>query len=237
MDPHKNPDSATIQNMFNRLARRYDLFNELTSLGMARGWRKETLRPVREAMRVLDLGCGTGDLAIGAAKGVGPSGEVVGLDFSPEMLSFARKRVEKWRLNGRVRFVEAKAEDLPLENRPFDLVVSGFVLRNLYKNIDGILRGVFQSLRPGGRISFLDITEPARPLLLFLWRAYMNSVVVFYGKILFGKDYPAFYLTESAERFLKAKEFVKKLEETGFREVRVRSFMLGTISLYQAVRP
>ena len=108
--------------------------------------------------------------------------------------------------------------------------------RNLYENIDAVLSGVYRSLKPGGSISFLDITEPESPVKLALWRFYMNTVVVLYGKMLFGKDYPAFYLTESAKRFLRASDFTEKLKAKGFREVRARSFMLGTVTLYQATK-
>ena len=116
------------------------------------------------------------------------------------------------------------------------MVVSGFVLRNLYANIDKILDGVHESLKDGGMISFLDITEPVSSWVGSLWKVYMNTVAAFYGKMLFGKNYPALYLTESAERFVKAPDFVKKLEATGFREARTQSFMLGVVTLYQAVK-
>lgn len=238
MSPQADPDSLYIQTMFNRLAPRYDLFNHLTSMGLASYWRRETLKPLSVGMRVLDLGCGTGDLALDAIKKIGDSGEVIGLDFSENMLVFAGKRYEKLGFNGKHRFklIQKKAEELPVEAEPYDLVVSGFVLRNLYENIDLILSGVYRSLKTGGRISFLDITEPKNPLVRALWQFYMNTVVALYGKLLFGKDYPIFYLTESAHRFLRSDDFLEKLKSKGFKEVRAKSFMLGVITLYQAVK-
>lgn len=238
MNPHRDPDSHYIQAMFDRLAVRYDLFNHLTSLGLASLWRKETLKPLKPGMRVLDLGCGTGDLALDAIKKIGAFGEVVGIDFSEKMLALAQRRYQKLGFNGhhRFRLVLKKAEELPVEAEPFDLVVSGFVLRNLYENINAILDGVHRSLKPGGQISFLDITEPQSRFTRGLWHFYMGSIVAFYGKMLFGKDYPAQYLTESANRFLKVSEFREKLEARGFKEVRSRSFMFGVITIYQAVK-
>lgn len=237
MPPHKNPDADSIRSMFDRLAHRYDLFNHLTSMGLATWWRKKALLPLERGMRVLDLGCGTGDLTLAAAKKIAGSGEVVGLDFSENMLAHARRRYAKLGLNGsgNARFVRKKAEELPLEgDRPYDLIVSGFVLRNLYENIDPILEGVYRSLKSGGRIRFLDITEPSNPVKRFFWKTYMATFAVLYGKILFGKDYPAFYLTESAKRFVKPAEFIAKLERCGFKKVSVERMMLGSVALYSA---
>ncbi|OGW81371.1 MAG: hypothetical protein A3C47_06890 [Omnitrophica bacterium RIFCSPHIGHO2_02_FULL_51_18] len=222
--------------MFDRLARRYDLFNRLSSLGLDNLWRKEALKGVSEGMRVLDLGCGTGDLSIGSARKLKGRGQVTGLDFSQAMLEIARRRLRKLdpQSAAAVRFVRRKAEELPLDEAPYDLVLSGFVLRNLTEHLDAILSGVYRSVKKGGRIGFLDFTEPPSRWVRGLWRFYMNSCVAFYGKILFGKDYPDFYMTKSAERFLKVDEFSKKLEEKGFSKVSARRFMFGVIVLYEA---
>lgn len=232
------PSSDEIRSMFDHLAARYDLFNSLTSFGLAGGWRKQALLSLRPGMRVLDVGCGTGDLSLAAARRVGGSGEVTGLDFSEPMLAVARRRLEKegGALAARVKFVRDKAENLPLPEKPYDVVVSSFVLRNLYENIRPILSGIHRSLKDGGQISFLDMTDPRQAWRRFLWRVYMNSVPAFYGRVLFGRGYPPSYITDSAKRFLRASEFAGLLEEMGFKQVRTRSFMLGAISLYQAVK-
>ncbi len=239
MTPPDQPSAEHIRQMFDRLACRYDLFNCLTSMGLDKRWRRAALNPLQGGMRVLDVGCGTGDLALAAMRKLGASGEVVGLDFSANMLSLAKERYRRLDLSGlaKHRFVLKRAEELPIEKEPFDLVVSGFVLRNLYENIDAVLKGVFYSLKSGGMISFLDITKPKSKLVAGLWKMYMRTVAALYGKILFGKDYPGFYLVQSAERFLNADEFAQKLEAAGFVCVRRRSFVFGIITLYQAVKP
>jgi len=120
------PTSQYIQTLFDHLAGRYDLFNDLTSMGMAGRWRKAALEPVRPEMRVLDLGCGTGDLAIAAIQKMRNRGEVVGLDFSAKMLEFAKKKAQKLNPGGlpNIHWVEKKAEDLPLElDPPYDVAV------------------------------------------------------------------------------------------------------------------
>ncbi len=230
------PNSKQIQEMFDGLAHKYDLFNRLTSMGMDKRWRHQALEGVGPGMRVLDLGCGTGDLSLEAASKMKGAGEVVGIDFSEKMLQIAQKRYESLgqSLNGHFQLFQKRAEDLPLSEKPFDWVVSGFVLRNIYENIDAILRGVSKSLRNGGRVSFLDFTEPPGKLRLLFWKFYMSTLVVLYGRILFGKKFPETYMAESAQRFLKAPEFVAKLQECGFKNVTVKKFMMGIIVLYQA---
>ena len=231
-----SPDQNAIQNIFDRLSGRYDIFNRLTSMGLDGLWRKKALSGVRPGMRILDLGCGTGDFTLEAARRLKGQGEIIGLDFSKNMLAIARNRVRERGIkkNGlQLRFEERRAEEIPFEERPYDLIISGFVLRNIYENIDEILRGVYQSLKSGGEIRFLDFTEPRGIFRKRLWQWYMNTVVAFYGKMLFGKNFPLFYMTDSAQRFLKAPEFTRKLREIGFEEVAAQTFMMGIIVLYR----
>ncbi len=197
-------------------------------------WRNAALEAVRPGMRVLDLGCGTGDLTLGAAKKMG-TGEVVGLDFSPNMLTVAEKR---YRAAGpglaKVRFVALRAEDIPFEDDPYDMVISGFVLRNIYENIDAILTKVYSSLTPSGKIRLLDFTEPPSKAWKGLWQLYMNTAARFYGRVLFGNKFPDTYLTQSAARFAKPVEFVTKLAKAGFKNIQAQTFMGGIIVLYKA---
>ena len=234
-----SPNQDAIRHVFDRLSGRYDLFNCLTSMGLDTIWRRKALGMVKTGMRILDLGCGTGDLMIEAARRLQGRGEVVGLDFSKEMLNIAKRRAADSGCQQGVllRFEHRRAEEIPFEDEGYDLAVSGFVLRNIYENIDEILGGVFQSLRSGGQISFLDFTEPPGPVRKKLWHWYMNHVAAFYGKILFGENFPLFYMTDSAQRFLKAPEFMQQLRETGFEEVTAQKFMMGIIVLYRAKKP
>jgi demethylmenaquinone methyltransferase/2-methoxy-6-polyprenyl-1,4-benzoquinol methylase len=155
------------------------------------------------------------------------------------MLAIAQRKYARARrgTTGRFRPCLAGAEDLPLADERFDVVLSGFVLRNLYARIDRILAGVFASLVPGGSVSFLDLTEPTHPLLRRGFRWYMMTLVGLYGATLFGADYPIPYLPDSARRFMKANEFPSALQRAGFQRVRARPFMLGTVTLYSGTRP
>jgi demethylmenaquinone methyltransferase/2-methoxy-6-polyprenyl-1,4-benzoquinol methylase len=239
LESQDKPDADYIRAMFDRMARGYDTFTLLTGFGQAQRWRSRALSCVGPGMRVLDLGCGTGDLALGAWQRSGESGAVVGLDFSEHMLAVARSKARALARPGcgSLRWMRGKAEDLPLDEDLFDVVVSGFVLRNLYANIGPILAGVRRSLKPGGRIRFLDLTEPRAPLLRRLLRLYLLGPTGLYGAALFGRDYPIPYLPDSASRFFKAEEFVAALAREGFSQIQAHSFMFGAVMLYHAVNP
>lgn len=232
----EKPSGEYIRDMFGHFANRYEIFTFLIGLGQDQRLRRHTLKTLKKGMRVLDLACGTGDLALLASQKIGDDGEVVGLDFSPQMLEKARRRAQKRGLgkNGNLSWVLKKAEDLPLGDQRFDLVVSGYALRNLYENIDAILEKVRHSLAPEGQIAFLDLTEPADPFRRALFQFYLFVFVGIYGTLLFGKNYPIPYLPESASRFLKSHEFTEKLRKAGFENVHQTSFMLGAVTLYQA---
>ena len=226
------PGATQVRELFDSLASRYDLFNRLTSMGLDQSWRRRAVEGIAPGMRVLDLGCGTGDLALACAVKAGPRGSVLGIDFSGSMLEIARRRSKPDWIN--LRFKIANAEDLPLAEEPFDAVVSAFVLRNLYGRLDRVLAGVRGSLRPFGHISFLDITEPEPAWLKQAWRLYMRTAVRLCGRALFGGDYPETYVTDSAARFFKPAEMAAKLKERGFGAVRVSNLFLGIITLYEA---
>ncbi len=188
----KQPDLQTeplrIRQMFDTLAWRYNLFNRLVSLGMDKSWRNKVLRDIPIGSRVLDVGCGTGDLSLEAAKKLGPQGDVVGLDFSSEMLAVAQKRYQAMGrpMNGHFKLVHKSAEELPLSEKPFDLVLSGFVLRNL-PSIDRVLFGIHASLKEGGELRLLDFTEPDGSFSKGFFKFYMNTAGTLFGRLLLEK--------------------------------------------------
>ncbi|OGW91307.1 MAG: hypothetical protein A3D28_02330 [Omnitrophica bacterium RIFCSPHIGHO2_02_FULL_63_14] len=229
------PDHAYIRGMFDSFADRYDLFTRLIGLGQDARLRARALEGVGPGMRVLDVACGTGALAIAAAKKTGPGGLVVGLDFSEGMIGRARRNQAAAGIpGGHLKFLVGPAEGLPFNGGKFDWVVSGFALRNLYEHIGPIAEGIRLSLKPGGRIALLDLTEPESPALRALYHFYLYVMVGIYGLALFGRHYPVAYLPASTGRFFRARPFKKFLKDTGFKDVRAESRMLGAVTLYRA---
>jgi demethylmenaquinone methyltransferase / 2-methoxy-6-polyprenyl-1,4-benzoquinol methylase len=216
--------------MFSRVTRHYDRLNRLMTGGFDRVWRKEVIRlaNLQGGMRVLDLGAGTGDLAR-LALAAGKNVQVVAADFTLEMMLVGRSR-------GDLPFVAADALLTPFTEGSFDVIVSGFLLRNV-GNLDEALSEQFHLLKPGGRIVILETTRPARSLFTpFVW-LHMHLVIPVLGR-LFSRNQEAYeYLSQSSERFLSAEELKAHLERTGFTAVGFKREMAGTIAIHWGRKP
>jgi len=222
-----------VRRMFGRIAPRYDLLNRLMTFGRDRTWRVELIRRLDlPAMpRVLDLGAGTGDLALEALK-QSPSARVVAADFTPEMMRIGQRRAAA----ERVRWVVADAARLPFASSAFDAAVSGFLLRNV-PEVDRVLQEELRVLHPGGRVASLDTTPPSRSWLHPLLTFYLHAVIPLLGRI-FASDSEAYtYLPQSTEGFIEAGALAARMTAGGFREVSFARRMLGTIALHWGTRP
>ena len=216
--------ASGVRDMFDRIAPVYDAMNRAMTAGLDRRWRRETARTVvSPGDRVLDVCCGTGDLAI-AARHAG--GVVTGLDFSERMLARARTKSDE------IEWVEGDALALPFADGSFDAVTVGFGVRNL----DDLERGVGELrrvLRPGGRLGILEITMP-RGLLRPFYRLWFDGLVPLAGKLLPGGSAYT-YLPASVRRFPEAEDFAELMRAAGFEEVRYRLFAGGIVALHRGV--
>lgn len=221
-----------VREMFGRIVSRYDLLNRLMSLGMDRRWRRLAAAAVapRDAF-VLDVGTGTGDLALalwreGAAR-------VMGVDFSAAMLTAAARKSAARGVE--VSYALADALRLPFSDGVFDCVASAFLLRNL-EDLRGGLREMARVLRPGGRLACLDITQPPSGPFGALYRLYFNRLVPpLAGAI--GGDAAAYrYLPNSLEGFPDTRSLAALLSDVGLVDIGVRKLGGGTVALHTARR-
>jgi len=213
-----------VRKMFDRIAPIYDGMNRLMTAGLDRRWRRETAAAVvRPGDRVLDVCCGTGDLALAAAEA---GGKVTGLDFSEAMLERARRKAPA------IEWVSGDALALPFADDSFEAVTIGFGLRNLADAEPGLaeLRRV---LSPGGRVAILEITRP-RGVLRPFYRLWFDGVIPLAGKVLPGGSAYS-YLPASVRRFPDPEGLAKLMDDAGFGDIRWRLFAGGIVALHSGV--
>jgi demethylmenaquinone methyltransferase / 2-methoxy-6-polyprenyl-1,4-benzoquinol methylase len=229
-----------VRRMFGHIAERYDWFDHVASLGHDFLWRPRALgqldrfRPPGRIRRVLDVGCGTGDLARQVARRY-PGAEVVGADFTRPMLLNAARRNRRATEGSRVQLLGATALQLPFPDASFDLVTNAFLARNLTSLAAG-LREMRRVLRPGGLLLTLEITEPTSPQFNALFHAYFDRVVPWMGAAV-ASEGPYRYLPESLRSLPTRPKFVAAIREAGFGRVAACPQSFGIVTTYLAETP
>ena len=231
--------AAHVREMFGHIAPRYDLLNHLLSLDVDKLWRRRVAKRFRAtlqnpAARVLDLCCGTGDLAL-AFRGEAPRGaEIVGSDFVPEMLARARAKAAAAGLQ--VTFLEVDALALPFTDASFDLVSCSFGFRNLANYERGLVE-IFRVLKPGGAVAILEFAEPPGKLFGTIYRFYFRRVLPLLGGIISGNASAYMYLPSSVSKFPSPEALQAKFSQVGFVQTRFERWTGGIVTLHTGVRP
>ncbi len=227
-----------VHALFEGIAVSYDLLNDLMTGGMHRLWKSQVLDLLQLKSgfegRILDLCCGTGDLALQASKRF-PLALVSGLDFSENMLELARLKNKTERLE----FIQGDAMALPFEGESFAGVTLGFGLRNV-ADAGGCLREVLRVLEPKGVLVILELvkSEPAQgfDLLRSCFDFYRLSVLPWLGGLVAGSESAYAYLPNSAERFLSVEELAEQLRVCGFVQVQSKAWFFGSVALVSGER-
>jgi demethylmenaquinone methyltransferase / 2-methoxy-6-polyprenyl-1,4-benzoquinol methylase len=219
--------AAYVQNMFSRIASRYDLMNRLMTAGQDVRWRKQVIRraQLKNDSCLLDIGTGTGDLAREALAQY-PQSKVIAADFTLEMMRVGQK-------NGALDFSSADTLSLPFGDETFDALVSGFLIRNVV-DLPQALQEQYRVLKKGGHLVILDTTRPKKNILSPLIWLHMHFIIPSLGRLLTGSGEAYRYLPETTESFLAAEDLASRLSAAGFQNIRFQRFMFGTIAIHWA---
>jgi len=229
--------AARVRAVFESVAGNYDLMNDLMSGGLHRVWKHFTLAQtgLRPGQRALDVAGGTGDIAAGMAKQVGPSGMVVLTDINAAMLGEGRDAMMDRGVVGNMRFSLANAERLPFPDSSFDCVTIGFGLRNVTDKA-AALRSMTRVLKPGGQLLILEFSHPTAPGLKPIYDAYSFSVLPWLGKVV-AKDADSYrYLAESIRRFPQQDALLDMMQDAGLEQCRYHNLSGGIVALHRGWR-
>ena len=217
--------AAYVQNMFARIAKRYDLMNRLMTGFQDVHWRRQVIQLARltKDASLLDLGTGTGDLAREAVLQF-PQAKAAAADFTLEMMRVGQK-------TGPLNFSAADALHLPFNDSVFDAVISGFLMRNVI-DLQKALNEQYRVLKKGGRIVILDTTRPKKNILSpFIW-IHMHFIIPALGGLLTGVSEAYRYLPETTEGFVTAEEMAARMASAGFKQIGFKRLMFGTIAIH-----
>jgi demethylmenaquinone methyltransferase / 2-methoxy-6-polyprenyl-1,4-benzoquinol methylase len=221
-----------VQEMFGRIAPRYDRMNRLMTFGQDVRWRREVLQRAKlcPGDRLLDLGTGTGDLAAEAAR-LYPACRVTAVDFTLPMMQVGQLRYPSKSLS----WSAGDACRLPFEDQTFDGVISGFLLRNVI-DVRLALNEQYRVLKRGGRMVSLDTTPPPRSPLAILIRFHLHAVIPTLGKIVAGSADAYQYLPQSTEAFLEPEKLAGCMVQAGFSQVAFTRRMFGTVAIHWGIK-
>jgi demethylmenaquinone methyltransferase/2-methoxy-6-polyprenyl-1,4-benzoquinol methylase len=229
--------AGRVAEVFHSVADRYDLMNDLMSMGIHRLWKRFTIARtgLQRGQRALDLAGGTGDLAAKMARRVGPEGEIVLADINASMLERGRERLVNAGLAGNLRYVQADAEQLPFPDDHFDCITIAFGLRNVTHK-ERALASMFRVLKPGGRVVILEFSKPTAPGLAPVYDLYSFKVLPLIGRVV-AQDADSYrYLAESIRMHPDQETLKGMLEDAGLERCEYFNLSGGIVALHRGYK-
>ena len=239
--------AARVRKLFGTIAARYDLLNDIQSLGLHRLWKQRLIRlsKVTRGSKALDVCCGTGDIALRLAQ---QGALVTGLDFSEPMLAVARQRAQRASLETRqagrgaeresselMHFLQGDAMQLPFQDCQFDVVTVGYGLRNL-KDWRVGLGEMVRVAKSGGRVLVLDFGKPRNPVIRTAYFLYLRIMVPCFGFFFSGNASAYAYILESLRHYPAQNGIAQSMEQMGLRNIEVHNLVGGMMSINVAVK-
>ena len=230
--------AGMVRGVFDSVASRYDLMNDLMSGGVHRLWKRYTIEfsAARPGQTILDIAGGTGDLAARFSRLVGPEGQVILADINAAMLEVGRDRLIDKGATGNIEVVQADAQALPFKNNSVDCITIAFGLRNVTDKTLA-LRSMLRVLRPGGRLLVLEFSKPTSALLEKVYDQYSFQILPAMGRLI-AQDADSYrYLAESIREHPDQETLLGMMEDAGFGECRYHNMTGGIVALHQGFKP
>ncbi len=239
-EKHVTPAEKTgrVIGVFDSVADKYDLMNDLMSGGMHRLWKDRLVRMIRPrpAEKFLDVAGGTGDIAFRIRKKTGSGTPITVFDLNPNMLDVGRDRaIDKGWLDN-FDWITGNAESLPFPDNSFDVYTIAFGLRNV-THIDTALSEAFRVLRPGGRFFCMEFSRVDSPLLSKAYDAWSFHVIPRMGKTIANDEESYQYLVESIRKFPSQRKLARRLQDAGFAAVRYENLSAGIVAIHKGTKP
>ncbi|WP_022668126.1 bifunctional demethylmenaquinone methyltransferase/2-methoxy-6-polyprenyl-1,4-benzoquinol methylase UbiE [Desulfospira joergensenii] len=223
-----------VKDMFDKIAPRYDFLNRLLSLRQDIFWRTQMVKAAGLApdSRILDVACGTCDVALEAFSRLRGRASVVGVDFSLGMLHLGKTKISGTK---GIALVNGDALNLSFRPDTFDAVFIAFGIRNIMDR-KGAVEEFYKVLKPGGRLAVLELSTPEKGILRRIYLAYFRKILPMIGSLFSKDDHAYSYLPESVLKFPSAVDFSKTIKAAGFRDIRFRPMSLGIVTLFVGIR-
>lgn len=237
--PYQSKDgskSEQVREMFDHIAPKYDFMNRAMTFGIDKSWRKKAIKEIirSEAEDILDIACGTGDMAIMMAKSM-PGVNITGIDLSPKMLEEGRRKIIHEGLSERIKLMEGDSLHLPFEDETFDAITVAFGVRN-FENLEKGYKEMARVLKSGGVLIVLELSTPQGILTGAGYRLYTKSLIPIAGKIVSGDSNAYSYLPESIAAVPQRQEMTSLMEKAGLKKVSYKEQTFGTCTIYKGIK-
>ena len=229
MQQYLQNEKGLVQNVFDDVYDRYDLMNDLMSLGIHRLWKKNLLNMMNPTSnsKLADVACGTGDIAKLFLNNFSKENSVTCVDPNKNMIKKGKQKLKNFK---NIDWIIASAENLPLKNNSYDYYTISFGIRNT-KNLTKALKEAYRILKPGGRFFCLEFSKIQNQNLDFLYKKY-SKLIPSLGKIILGKKEPYEYLIKSIESFVNQDELINLMIKNGFKKCEYRNLSGGIVSIH-----
>jgi demethylmenaquinone methyltransferase/2-methoxy-6-polyprenyl-1,4-benzoquinol methylase len=225
-----------VAEMFDHIAPKYDLLNQVLSLGIHKAWRRRTVKQIADLKPrvVMDVATGTGDLAIEVVKQLKPE-KVVGVDISEGMMNLGRQKVKAKNLDNIISFQLGDSENLPFAPETFDAITVGFGVRN-FAHLEIGMKGMYNVLKPGGKLAVLEFSKPHKFPMKQLVNFYYRFILPLVGRMVSSDKRAYTYLPESIQAFPEGEKFLEVMKKAGFENVKWQPLTFGVASIYTGIK-